>query len=143
MAESNAISSFGTRLLMGNGATPEVFVDIAELRDIKGPGVELGTVEVTHHLSTDATREHRPTLKDLTEVSFDIAFVPNGPTHDLSTGLMSLWKNRTKSNYRLTFTSGRIWQMAAYVTKMDFSHELENVHMASVTLKPTGAITEI
>lgn len=145
MAESISISSFGTQLQIGDGGTPENFTTIVEVRDISGPGVQLDTVEVTHHLSPDATREHRPTLKDLTEVTFDIAFVPTEATHGLSTGLLNDWENRTKRNFRLVFTDTGVttWAFSGYVTGFEITSALEDVYMASVTIKCTGALTEV
>ena len=144
MAESVSISSFGTILQKGDGGSPEVFTNIAEIRDIDGPGCELGTVEVTHHLSPDATREFMATLKDLQDLSFEMAFIPTEATHDLTTGLMADWKNRTKRNFRMVFTDATTtWEFAGFVTSFSISAQLENVYLANVTIKLTGAITEV
>jgi hypothetical protein len=145
MAETEALSSFGTVLQIGDGADPEVFTGIAEVRDIDGPGLELSTIEVTHHLSPDATREHMATLKDLTEISFEIAFIPTGATHDLTTGLMSVWYNRTKNNWRIVFTDSgsTTWQMSGFVTSFGLGAPVEGILTASCTIKLTGGITEV
>jgi len=145
MAESNAVSAFGSQLQIGDGGGTEVFTDIAEMKDISGPGGELGTVEVTHHQSPDATREYRPTLKDLSDVTFSTNFIPTEATQNLTTGLLADWKNRVKRNFRLIFadTGSTTWGFSAYVTSWSPSSEVENVHMCDFTLRPTGVITEV
>lgn len=146
MAETNAISSFGTKIQQGDGGDPtEAFTDIGEIRDINGPGMKLDTIEVTHHLSPNATREWRPTLKDLGEVSFEIAFDPANGTHDATTGLWKDHADRTKRNFRLVFpdAAATTFEFAAYVTGIDFKAPVEGIITADITLRPTGVITDV
>ena len=144
MAESNALASFGTIFQMGDGGSPEVFTGIAELRDIDGPGMTLGTVEVTHHLSPNAFKEKMATLKDMDDVTFELGFVPTDPTHDLTTGLASKLNNRTKVNFRVVFTDATTtWGVTGFVTGFKITAQIENVYIANCTITLTGGITEV
>lgn len=144
MAESVSLSAFGTIFQMGDGATPEVFTNVAEVRDIDGPGLMLGTVEVTHHLSPNAFKEYQATLKDLEDVSFELGFVPTNATHDLTTGLMSKWNDRTKTNFRIVFTDGTTtWALTGFVTSFKITAQLENVYIANCSIKLTTGITVV
>jgi len=144
MATSEALSSFGTILQIGDGATPEVFTGIAEVRDIDGPGLTLGTVEVTHHLSPNAYKEYQATLKDLEDISFELGFIPTEATHDLTTGLMAKLDDRTRTNFRMVFTdSTTTWGLTGFVTSFKITAQLENVYLANCSIKLTGGITVI
>ena len=142
MAVSEAIAGFGTRLLKGDGGSPEAFTDIAEVHDIDGPGLNLGTTEVTHHLSPDAFKEYLATLKDMDDLSFEIAYVPSNATHDTSTGLIADLNNRTRRNFQVIFTDSTVWDFAGFVTGFKVSGALENALLANVTIRPTGGIAE-
>lgn len=143
MPASNAISAFGTRFLAGDGGGVEVFTDIAEIRDIDGPGVMTDTTETTQHLSPDATKEYLPTLKDLDDISFELGFVPTDPTHDLTTGMLKDWFDRTRRNYRIIFPDGTTWGLTGFVTGFKIQAQLANSLIANATIKLTGGITEI
>jgi len=141
MAESNAISSFGTLLLRGDGADPENFTPIAEVQDIKPPSLGADTEEVTHQGSTDGWKEYIVTLLDAGEVSFDINFIPTEATHNASAGLMADFAARTKRNWKVVFPDGTEWQFAAYVTAFEADAPVNGKLSASVTLKITGKPT--
>lgn len=141
---SNALSSFATLLKIGDGATPtENFTTIAEVRDISGPKLELGTEEVTHHGSPGGWKEFVGTLLDAGEVTFDLNFIPTEPTHNPTTGLIADMKNRVKRNFKLVFPDGgaTTWTFAALVTGFEPDEPVEGSLSAAVTLKLTGQPT--
>lgn len=140
---TEAISSFGTLLKMGDGGATEAFTTIAEVKDISGPALALGTEEVTSHSSPGGWREHVPTLLEAGEVSFDVNFVPANATHDPATGLIADMVARTKRNFQLVFpdTASTTWEFRAYVTGFEPSEPVEGALTASVSLMITGAPT--
>lgn len=149
--ETQANASFGTIISVGNGTettpgdiTSETYSEVAEIHDISGPGIELSTIEATHHLSPDATREHMASLKDLTDLSFEIAFLPQNAKHSLSTGFLKDWKDRTRRSYRIEFTDpdGTMWYVKGFVTGFELGAPVEGLLTASVTIKLTGTIVE-
>ena len=146
MAETTAISAFGTILQVGDGGDPtELFTGIAEIHDFSGPGISLNIIEATHQLSPDAMREFVAGLKDLTELSFEIGFVPTEATHSLSTGFLKDWSDRTRRNYRIVFpdTAATTWAVSGFVTGFDISAPLEDMLTAAVTIKLTGPIVSV
>ena len=138
-----AISSYGTLLKIGDGGGPEVFTTIAEVMDIAGPSMSLGTHDVTNHSSTGAWKEVIPGLLEPGEVTFPIAFLPTNATHSQSAGLLKDMKNRTKRNFQVVFTNVGLttWTFAAYVTGFETSMPVDGLFGADVTLKITGQPT--
>lgn len=139
-----AISSHGTLLKIGNGATPtETFTTIAEVLDISGPSFSLGTEETTHHGSEWA--EYVATVIDGGEVTFDVNLVPSETTQ-MGTSAGSLWyalTNRVLNNFKLVLPdSGAMeFAFAAYVTKFELSEPLKGKLGASLSLKISGEVT--
>lgn len=141
---SNALSSFGTLLKIGDGATPiEGFTTIAEVRDIGGPKLEQGTEEVTHHGSPGGWREFIGTLLSAGEVTFDLNFIPTEATHNPSTGLIADLKNRVKRNFKIVLPNpgATTWAFTALVTGFESEEPVEGSLSASVTLMVTGQPT--
>jgi len=135
---SGAISSFGTLLQRGDGASPETFTTIAEVKDITPPSLELGTEEVTSHGSPDGWREYVGTLLDGGEVEFELNFIPTDAGHQ---ALISDMQNRVNRNFKIVFPDGSTWSFTALVTKFEPDAPVEGVLTASVTLKVTGKPT--
>ncbi len=135
-----AISSFGTRLQMGDGASPENFTTIAEVKDISGPALALDTEEVTAHDSPGGWEEHIGTILRSGEVSFDINYIPTQATHNPSTGLIRDMVQRTLRNFRMIFPNAgnTTWSFSAFVTGVGPSAPVAGVLTASVTLRITG-----
>lgn len=141
---SNAIAAMGTILKMGDGADPEVFTAIAEVRDISGPSLSGDTVDVTPHSTTSSWRRIIPTLLNPGEVTFDINFIPTEATHkDDAGGLLDLLKNQTRRNFQLAWSDAgaTTWSFAGYVTKFEPSAGVEAELKASVTIAIDGAPT--
>ncbi len=140
---SNATSSFGTLLKLGNGGTSETFATIAEVHDIKGPNLKLNTAEVTSHSSTSGWKEHIGTLLEAGEITFDVAWLPADATQSYSAGLVKDMVGRTKRNFQIVFpaASPLTWSFTALVTGFVPGANVDGALMASVTLLITGAPT--
>ena len=138
-----AISSFGTKLRIGDGATPENFVDIAEVLDITGPSLSLDTEDATSHGSTGGWEEVVGTILRSGDVTFDLNFIPTEGTHNHATGLLRDMANRTKRNFEYVFTDpvSTKWSFTALVTAFGPSAPVTGKLTASVTLKLTGQPT--
>lgn len=139
-----AKSSFGTYLKIGNGATSETFATIAEVLDIKGPGMSLETEEATSHDSTDGWVEHIGTLLDGGEISFEVNWLPANVTQSFTTsGLLKDMVDRTRRNFQLVVpaASSLTWTIPALVTKFEPDLPVKGKQKASLTLKVTGKPT--
>ncbi len=137
---SNAISSFGTLLKLGDGAGTEVFTTIAEVMDISGPSSTMNTAEVTSQSSANGYSEHIGTILNGGEVTFDINYGPVDGTHDESTGLISVMNARTLNNFQLIFPDSgtTTWSFAALVTGFEPSAPVDGALTASVSMLISG-----
>ena len=138
---TGATASYRTLLKMGDGATPEVFATIAEVKDIKGPKMKADTEDATSHDSTDGWKEFIPTLIEGGEVTFDIQFVPTGATHSYVAGLAKLLVDRTLRNFQLVFPDATTWVLPAYVTGFEPENTLKGISKADITLQISGKPT--
>lgn len=135
---SSAVSSFGTLLKIGDGATPsENFTTIAEVRDISGPEYTRDTEEVTNHSTVGGYKEYIATLKDGGDVSFDLNFFQD-TTHE---ALWDDYEAGTVRNFQIVFTvpSGDdTLTFAGIITSVGHSMPVQGVLTRSVTIKVTG-----
>lgn len=140
---SNAVAGFGSLLKIGDGAGPEVFTTIAEVKDISGPSLSMATIDVTNQSSTGGWAEFIGGIKDAGEVTFDVNFLPADATHNAATGLIRDYNNRTKRNFQLVFpdAGATTWSFAALVTAFQPTEPIGDALTASVTLKITGQPT--
>ena len=135
---SNAIAAYGTLLQVGDGAGPEVFTTIAEVKSISGPSFSSEVIDVTTHSSAaaGAWREKIASLIDPGELSFDINLVPTDTQH---VALRTDMVNRTKRNFKIVFPDSgtTTWQIAGFVTGFEVNAETDGVLEASLTLTLT------
>jgi predicted secreted protein len=137
---SNALEAQGMLLKIGNGASPEVFTAIKEIKTFSGPGGSAAVIDVTD-LSSLA-KEKRMGLADEGQLSFTINYIPNDTQHTL---LRTQRANREETNFKLVFTDdspATTWSFGAFVTGFSVSGAVDGVVEANVTLEITGAITE-
>lgn len=135
-----AISGKGTLLKLGDGADPEVFTTIAEVKSIGGPSFSSDTIDVTSHSSPGAYREFIASLIDPGELTFDVNFVPGHATHNAATGLLFLFQNRTRRNYQFVLPDLAVttWSIQGIVTGFQMNAPTDDVLGASITIKITG-----
>lgn len=139
---SDAVAAYGTKLLVGDGATPtEAFAALAEVRNIGGPNTSVDTTDVTPHSTSAPWRHHVATLIDGGEVSLDLNFLPDAADQS---ALRADMIARTKRNFRIewpTVPTAHRASFAAFVTGFQPSAPHDGELSASVTLKVTGAVT--
>lgn len=137
---SNAIGGFGTLVKIGDGGGTEVFTTIAELKTIKLPGIKNTIIDVTSHSSPGGIREKLAVLGEITEMSFDVSFIPTNATHSYTSGLLRDALARNKRNFKVVLpdAAGTTWQGAAYVEEFTPEAPLDNVLKASIKLTPAS-----
>ena len=137
---SDALSSFGHLLKIGDGAGTEVFTTIAQVLDVNGPDLSLDTEEVTSQTSANGYDEHIGTILRGGEVTLDINYIPTDGTHDESTGLISVMQTKAVNNFELVMTDSgtTTWSFAALVTKFSPTAPVAGALRASVTMKISG-----
>jgi predicted secreted protein len=136
---TNAISAFGTLLKIGDGASPEVFTTIAEVKDVSGPALNSRTTEVTSHGSPHAVVEKIITLLEIGNITFDLNWVPGGVTH---LQLITDWYAKTKRNFQVVFPdAGSFTILFPAAISFEPTAPVEGALTASVTLEVLGDIT--
>lgn len=134
-----AISSHGTFLKVGDGATPEVFVTIAQVKDIDGPGMTLNTEDTTNH-DSNGWREMIPTILEAGEVSFDVNYIADTS----QTVLQEAQVARTRLNFQMAYPAPvPADQFSGYVTSVSKAAPVEGILTASVTITIDGPVTEV
>lgn len=133
---ANAIHAFGTLLKMGDGASPEVFTTVAEMKEIPVPGLDGAMLEVTTHESPGGIRESIPNLPALSDLGFQIFYIPSNATHNETTGLLSKTLSRAKTNFKVVYniTPAKVCSFSGYVTQFKPKAPVDNVWTADVRI---------
>lgn len=142
---TEALIGLGVHVARGDGASPEVFTDIAEVIDVSPPSMTKDQVEATHTDSPDGFREYIPGLKDGGEFSLTMNFLPNNATqNNTSGGLLNDFINETSSrNWRIQFPGSPFtyWTFKATVIGYEPATPIDDRMTAVVTFKVAGAPT--
>lgn len=139
---SNALAAFGTLLKLGTtNTTAATFTTIAEVGDIDGPSDEVETIDVTNHSSSGARKEFVAGLIDGGEVSFQINWIPDDPTHDQTTGLEAVKNAREMRRYQIVFPDLTTLTFSALVTQFARKAPVADKLSADITLKISGEPT--
>jgi hypothetical protein len=99
-------SAKGTLMKLGNGASPEVFTTITQVRSIAGPTTKATVQDVTTHSTSGNWMEKLATLIDPGTLSFPINYDKTDTAHAFSTGMWNLLTGLTQKNYRCTSLCG-------------------------------------
>ncbi|MDP9326497.1 MAG: hypothetical protein M3O87_08200 [Candidatus Dormibacteraeota bacterium] len=136
---TNATTGPGFILQMGDGAVPENFSNVAEVKDIKGVGGKTDMHDATNQSSPNNTEEVLPGLLRTGEVAYDVQALPDDPTHDGVTGLQNVWKNRTLKNYRLIIPrTTKKWTFGGYITEFLDNFPVNGIATTALKIKPSG-----
>lgn len=127
--ESNAISAHGT-IVKRNGTA------IAELRDLTPPALSRKVIETTNHNSDDDS--YVVGIRRKGEMSFELGFLNDDPTHDNTTGLMSAWSTGSKDLYEIDFPDGGIWLFSGFVSNIGPKSPVDDGQTASISIRPSG-----
>jgi len=135
-------SAKGTLQKIGDGASPEVFATIGQVRSISGPTTKATVQDVTTHSTSGNWMEKLATLIDPGTISFPINFDPLDATHAFVTGMWADLIALTERNFTTTFPAAMgTLAYAGYVTGHGFDCPVDNVLQASIEVTITGAIT--
>lgn len=143
---NRAIHAFGTQLLMGDGAIPEVFSVVAELKGVPVPQMESPRIDVSTHDNAAFVREYVNNMSDMPAVTFEINYLPNDPTHDHRTGLLSKQISGAQTNFKVRYNDAVgtgvnriVLSFPATIASFRPTAPVDNVYSASVQLQPTAA----
>lgn len=136
---SSALTSQGLTVGVGNGASPEVFTTISEVKGVDGPGGQAAEIDVTDLSST--AKEFVLGLQDEGDLTLDMNYIPADTQH---AQLRSDRAAGTARNYRMSFTDSPVttWTFSARVKGFSIGNSVDGVTGLTTTLRITGAITE-
>jgi predicted secreted protein len=136
--DNDTCTGLTTAATSANTTAGETLTAIAQVQNISGPGLALDTEDVTTHDSPGAFEEHVPTILRTGEVSLELVYDPNGGTHNASTGLAKMLKDKTLVGFSLVFPGSVTWAFPAYVTGFEPSAPHDGALTAAAKLKLTG-----
>jgi len=151
-AIDEAIHGYGAQLLVGNGASPEVFEAIAGLTKITPGAMETDDIMRTHLRSPDAHKEHQPGLRDSGAFTAECRWLPKEQSQSnagggtgafQNGGLIAMWRARTTHNFKIVLNDGSPateWPFRGYVKQFQ-PGEIgpDDVINATVSFQPTEA----
>ncbi len=74
-AAEGAIIGYGAQVLIGNGASPEVFEAVAGVKTITMPETAFSDTDKTHLRSLNRHKEHAPGMRDSSELSAEGQYI--------------------------------------------------------------------
>lgn len=131
----SGVNGRGTKLLRGDGGTPEVFTAVANLTSIKPPALKRDTIEVSDHDSPDSYREFIGGMKDGGEMSGEVNYRPT--VHNM---LAADIDDINPRNWKIQFPDPAVttWNFAAVMTGFESDAPFDDKLAATVTYKITG-----
>jgi len=140
MAETQGVVGYGTKILIGDGQSPEHFDEIPEPKDITGPQLTQEFAEFTHQQSPGHFREYKPTFKVSGDVSFKCNYLPN---NSIVQRLESDYGNQTLRNFQEEFPTSPLetYTFHAYVSRFEITSPMAGPLEANITLHITGPVT--
>lgn len=130
--------AFGTQLLRGNDATPQIFLGIGHCTNITPPGLSRETIDVTDHGSPGAWMEFIGSLKDGGEFSAEVNYIPG--EHD---ALIDDLDDPEPRNYRVVFPDdlATTWNFTGILTGYETEAPYDDKLSATLTWKVSGKPT--
>jgi len=123
-----AFTGYGVQLLVGQGgASPQMFVAIADLESITPGDMSTDVIEITHLRSPEAHREKTAGLRDSGAFALTGNWRPTHGSHSnaggdgfTNGGLIALWRTRAEAMFKIVLTDGSPgteWPFRGVVTK--------------------------
>lgn len=125
----DAIHGYGAQLLVGDGASPEVFEAIAGIVSITPGEMTTADIDTTHLRSPDAHREHRAGIRNSGPFTVAGVWLPaeqsqsntgGGTGAFQSGGLVALWRGRANHNFKIVLgddSPATEWPFRGYVSQ--------------------------
>ena len=139
---TSAIWAYGSKLQLGDGASPENFTDVAEITELKPPSESRDDIEVSNNSSSNGTREFIAGWRDPGEVTFSANWLPTNATQDSTTGLRAAYATNTNQNWKIVLPSSIVTiAFAGHLNMLETDLPLDAQAQINGTIKVSGAIT--
>ena len=131
------ITSQGTTIGIGDGASPEVYTSISQVTTMSGPDGSASEINVTNLSST--AQEFILGLKDEGSINLDCVWDERNVQHAL---LRTKFASGVSTNYRITDAGSpqATYTFPAFVQGLSMSTGVDEVQRASVNLRISSAI---
>lgn len=132
---------YGSKLLIGDGGSPETFAEIGEITEGPDDGDSVDNIEVTNHQSPGRRKEYIGALIDGGDLTITVNYIPSDATHNRATGLLGML-GLTK-NFRLEEpgnTKGEEWP--CIIMNVSRARPVQGAMTMQITLKKAGDVTE-
>lgn len=131
-----AAIGMGTKVAFGNGASPQVFTNVAEVLTLNPPSDNIAVIDVTNMDSEDFTQEFIQGLNDPGDFSFTFNWLPGG-TADAT---IQAWRAaRGPKDVRITWPNAYTWTFTILLTGYTPSTPMDDKMTAEVTGKVTSS----
>jgi hypothetical protein len=132
---------YGSILSRGDGASPQNFTRIAEVRKVGEFGSERGLIDMTNLDSPDTFMEYLLAMKDGVELPVECNFLPANATQSPDTGLIKDHNDGVARDFTLELPgSFGTFSFTALVRAWKANVAPNEGLIATFTLKLTGAI---
>lgn len=134
-----SVKTQGCALQLSDGASPEVYSDIANVTSFQGPSGSRQVIDATTLASTG--KEKNVGIPDYGQITFDFNFSA------ADTVLVDVWDNfiaGTLHNFKILFSDSprTTFSFAAYVLNFNYNAGLDDIVRGSVTLEISGTVTD-
>jgi len=140
MAETEAMIGYGSTLEIASAVVPSVsYVEVAEVTNIGPPGISIDTIDASHMKSPNKFKEWITGLKDGTNMTVDINYIPGTASDQAIRGMLG---ESSPRNCRITFPNGATETFAAYLTNRTRTVPNDGKMTSTLTFKVTGDIVD-
>jgi hypothetical protein len=135
-------SAKGTLFKIGDGASPEIFSTVAQMRSISGPSATGVKQDITTHSTAGNWMESAVVLLDGGTIGFPANYDSAEATHAFSTGIWNRFINLTPQNAVVDFplTIGYLY-FNVYTMGHSFDAPVDNILAVNFEFAINGAIT--
>jgi len=137
----------GTGLYVGDGASPEAFTKVANVKSIDGPSYKVQVVKTTTHSTVGNFEEKAAVLIDAGQLKFTANFDPDDPTLNPTTAgsLFSSMQALEAVNFQLRLSPGnpnhQMMTGRGFIVDHGFKFPVDNIQEATIAIEIDGALT--
>jgi Lambda phage tail tube protein, TTP len=142
MPASNALLGYGSKFSIASDASPDVYVELAEVYTITPPSAVLDQIDVSHMQSPNRRREFISGMIDSGEASLEMNFIPGSTSDDRLFELLNLGVGVSRRRgCRIEYPNGVTDSFDAELTGYEPSVTFDDKMTITVTFKVTGDVT--
>lgn len=140
---TDALTGLGIIIGYGDGASPEVFTPVAEIKGVSGPSISKNMIEATHSQSLEGWAEFIGGILTAGEVTFEANFLPLDASQDEATGVLGIVQERVNRNWQILIPTSPVtpWIVPGQLSGYDPSMPFDDKLTVSLTLTPSGKPT--